>query len=269
MTDRDATLSRKERKAAARTKADGDTPKDSWWDLIKLVLSVLAIVFVLRTFIFQPFHIPSGSMEPGLVEGDYLVTSKYSVGYGKYSASPLPFPKKEGRLMNRNLERGEVIVFRPVGISDAYIKRLIGLPGDRIQMINGVLHINGSAVKMEPLGQAERQRKKGGSETVDVFQETLPNGRSYKIYDADKNYPTDNTQVFTVPEGSYMMMGDNRDRSADSRLTRKQSGIGYVPEENLIGRAEFILASGKPEWKLFNPLSWYKVRGDRWFKRIR
>ncbi len=260
---------------------EAETDEESGGGLMEIVSTVLwalGIAFVLRTFLFQPFTIPSASMYPGLVEGDYIITSKYSVGYGKHAAEPLPFPDVDGRLLGRGPKRGDVVVFRPEGVNYNFIKRVVGLPGDRMQMIDGLLHINGSPVSAETLRtEAYVHIVEGverGTETAEVIRETLtPGDDPHIIYNTSDNDSGDNTSVFTVPAGHYFMMGDNRDHSGDSRYPVRGgrlgiSGTGYVPAENIIGRAEFILLSVDHDFRLFNPLSWGNMRGSRFFKRI-
>lgn len=237
-------------------------------ELVSTLIWALGIALILRTFLFQPFHIPSGSMQPGLMKGDYLITSKYSVGYGRHAAAPLPFPVKNGRLFERGPTRGDVVVFRAEGDNKNLIKRIVGLPGDQIQMISGVLHINGEKLLIEPAGEEIRLDRYGNDDPVEVQLETLPGGDKNRIYDDLKNSPADNTAVFTVPAGHYFAMGDNRDHSADSRVPVSSGGAGYIPAEGIIGKAEIILASAQPEFSIRKPWTWFKLRGDRFFKRI-
>lgn len=258
------------RDAVAAPDEDGEEEaKGGFRETLSTVLWALGIAVVLRTFIFQPFTIPSGSMYPGLMEGDYVITSKYSVGYGKHAAEPFPFPDVKGRLLGRGPERGDVVVFRPEGIGQNYIKRVIGLPGDRIQMSEGRLRINGEAVPTEMLNTEEYTHlvdgRVSGNYTVERLRETLPNGETHIVYDGRKNTRDDDTDVFTVPAGQYFMMGDNRDFSGDSRTP----AVGYVPAENIIGRAEFILLSVNEDFSLFKPWTWFNLRGSRFFKRVR
>ncbi len=241
--------------------------KSATAELISTVLWAVGLAFVFRTFIFQPFHIPSGSMQPGLVKGDYIITSKYTLGYGQFAAVPLPFPVKTGRLFERKPERGDVIVFRPIGNSKNFIKRLIGLPGDQVQMINGRLHLNGTRIQTEAIGIESREDRYGNDDETTVLSETLKD-KNYKIYDDLKNSPEDNTSVFTVPAGHYFFMGDNRDHSADSRVPTP-AGAGYVPAENLMGKAEFVLLSVSNDFVLYKPWTWGKMRSERFFKGIR
>ncbi len=230
----------------------------------RVIFHALIIALVIRTFLFQPFNIPSGSMKETLLVGDYLFVSKYSYGYSHYS---LPFspPLFPGRVWAAQPNRGDVVVFRlPKDDSTDYIKRVIGLPGDRIQMIDGVLHINGEPVKRERVADFLTNDANGNIRRSTRYLETLPNGRSHYILEVNDSNPHDNTQVYRVPEGHYFAMGDNRDRSRDSRFL---DGVGFVPRENLIGRAEFLFFSVNGEvyeiWKWF-----WTVRFNRIFDGI-
>lgn len=250
------------------TKSD-EKPKGGIAETISTVLWALGIAFVLRTFIFQPFHIPSGSMVPGLVKGDYIITSKFTVGFGKHAATPFPFPVKKGRLFERELKRGDVIVFRPEGDTKNFIKRVVGLPGDQIQVKQGLLYLNGEKVPVEKTGTYDYTNSFGNVEVADLLIETLPSGRKQTILDAQKNSPLlDKTELRTVPAGYYFMMGDNRDHSYDSRVSVKKGGAGIVPKENIIGRAEIVLLSVNEDFELKKPWTWLNIRGDRWFKDI-
>lgn len=232
------------------------------------VFWAFAIAFFLRTFLFQPFHIPSGSMQPNLLKGDYVITSKLSLGYGKHAASPLPFPVKSGRLFEREPKRGDVLVFKPDGINKNFIKRLVGLPGDQVQVKQGLLYLNGKQVPIEILPEGTRRDQYGNDHPSKAYQETFDNGRAFPVFDGQPNGREDNTDVFTVPAGYYFMMGDNRDFSADSRVSLSNGGASYVPAENLIGRAEFVLLSVNKDFSIKKPWTWLNFRGDRFFKGI-
>ncbi|WP_152045418.1 signal peptidase I [Aureimonas psammosilenae] len=209
-------------------------------ETIKVVIQALLLALVIRTFLFQPFSIPSGSMMPTLLQGDYLFVSKWSYGFSKYSFPSLPpyvgYLPIEGRTPDGVVaDRGDVIVFRkPHEEETDYIKRVVGLPGDRIQVRNGVLFINDTAVPREPAGEFVDEN---GSR-VQQYRETLPNGVSYLTLDLSPVSAGDNTREFLVPPGHYFMMGDNRDNSLDSRFD-----VGYVPAENLVGKAQIIFFS--------------------------
>jgi signal peptidase I len=235
-------------------------------ETIRVVFHALIIALVIRTFLFQPFNIPSGSMIPTLLVGDYLFVSKYSYGYTHYS---LPFspPLFRGRIIGREVHRGDVVVFRlPKDDSIDYIKRVVGLPGDRIQVVDGVLNINGEPVKHERIEDYVTDDD-GVVQRVKRYRETLPSGVSYTTLDLTDNGFYDNTPVYTVPPGDYFMMGDNRDNSTDSRVL---SQVGYVPYENIIGKAQIIffsIGNGAHAWEVWR---WpWTVRWDRLFKLVR
>ena len=240
--------------------------KDGFGETIRVVVQALLIALVIRTVLFQPFNIPSGSMKGTLLVGDYLFVSQFSYGYSHYSL-PFSLPLFSGRIFASPPERGDVVVFRlPKDDTTDYIKRVIGLPGDRIQMIGGRLHINGVAVKRERVSDFIDDED-GTSERVRRWRETLPNGVSYETLDLQENGFLDNTEEYVVPSGHYFMMGDNRDNSADSRVL---SAVGYVPFENLIGKAQvifFSIGDGEPAWHLW---SWpFSVRWSRLFTLVR
>ncbi|MEC9244691.1 MAG: signal peptidase I [Nitratireductor rhodophyticola] len=207
-------------------------------ETVNVIVQALILALVIRTFLFQPFSIPSGSMRPTLLEGDYLFVTKWAYGYSRHS---LPFspPLFSGRIWGSEPERGDVVVFKfPPNPSVDYIKRVVGMPGDKIQMREGELYINDKAVEREKIGQIDDPDITEMDRPVDVYRETLPNGVSYETLDLTANGIGDNTREFIVPEGHYFMMGDNRDNSADSRFS-----VGFVPAENLVGRANIIFFS--------------------------
>jgi signal peptidase I len=265
-------------------------------ETVKTVVYALLIAGVFRTLFFQPFWIPSGSMKETLLIGDFLFVNKMAYGYSYASCPSVRFPAvglnidaknicgfldgDNTRLMGSEPERGDVVVFRhPVSGTD-FIKRVIGLPGDKIQMKNGVLFINGTAAQREDAGQfeelMERQGPQGGlprCENAPVGQgaickksrtlETLPGGNQHIVLNIT-NQGSDHTGVYQVPDGHFFFMGDNRDNSSDSRLPQSAGGVGFVPFENLIGRADRIMFSSAGRSMLY----FWTWRGDRFFKGI-
>ncbi len=236
-------------------------------ETIRVIFHALVIALVIRTFLFQPFNIPSGSMKATLLVGDYLFVSKYSYGYSQFSL-PLSPSLFSGRLPGGfTPERGDVVVFRlPRDTSTDYIKRVVGLPGDKIQIVDGVLTINGTAVKRERASEFIEQEEGTREAPVKRWKETLPNGVSYYTLDLVENGFADNTQVYTVPADHYFMMGDNRDNSTDSRFSQ----VGTVPFENIVGKAQIIFFSvyeGERAWQFWRwPVS---VRWDRLLTIVR
>lgn len=229
------------------------------------ILAVLLALFI-RTFFFEPFNIPSGSMLPTLEIGDYLFVSKTSYGYSKHSF-PLSLADFDGRAFAKAPERGDVIVFKlPSNPRIDYIKRLVGMPGDRIQVEKGRLFLNGKLVEREAVGMKRLAAPEGGSESMMEYIETLPGGVMHRIYEESDNGPLDNTEEFVVPEGHYFLMGDNRDNSQDSRVSEL---VGFVPFENLVGRADILFFSVDETANLFRPWTWPgAIRYGRIFDRI-
>ncbi|WP_417727071.1 signal peptidase I [Roseovarius sp.] len=273
--------------------AEGKT-SSSIWETVKTVFWALVIAGLFRTLFFQPFWIPSGSMKDTLLIGDFLFVNKMAYGYSYASCPSIRFAGlnidaqdicgfidgDNTRIFGSEPERGDIIVFRQPTDGTDFIKRVIGLPGDRIQMRDGVLHINDVAVGLEPAGdfveEFARQGPMGirprcengvvgeGADCIKSRQtETLPNGRSHSIINIG-DQRSDNTGVFTVPEAHYFFMGDNRDNSTDSRFPQAVGGVGFVPFENLIGRANRVIFSSGGS----SMLAFWTWRGDRFFKRL-
>ncbi|MCJ7599763.1 MAG: signal peptidase I [Methyloceanibacter sp.] len=220
--------------------AEKTEAKGGMRDTVRVIIHALILALIVRVFLFQPFNIPSGSMIPTLLIGDYLFVSKYSYGYSRYSF-PFGLNLFSGRVWATDPERGDVVVFKlPRDNETDYIKRVIGLPGDEIQMINGVLHINGQAVPKETIDDYVVKEPSGRERHMARFRETLPNGVSYPVLDLVQSSFGDTTEVYRVPEDHFFMMGDNRDNSTDSRFL---SEVGFVPFENLVGKAQAIFFS--------------------------
>jgi signal peptidase I len=223
-------------------------------EIIKTVVYALLIALFLRVIFFQPFTIPSASMEPNLYEGDYIIVSKFTYGWSRHSI-PFSPPLFHGRIMERQAHRGDIVVFKlPRDNHTDYVKRLIGLPGDRIQMKNGLLYLNNVQVPRQYLGVTKEDSGYGFVRDVMKYRETLPGGKSYTTNDFGTDGELDNTDVFVVPQDHYFMMGDNRDNSADSR--DPNGGVGFVPAENLVGKAQIILLSWRPGASIFKPWTW-------------
>jgi signal peptidase I len=280
------------------TDADTSPPEEQggavkeFIEIIKTVAYALAIALVLRVLLFQPFTIPSGSMEPNLLEGDYIIVSKFSYGWSRHS---IPFSPKifEGRIMGKAPRRGDIIVFKlPFDGRTDYIKRLIGMPGDKVQVREGTIYVNGKALSQAPQPPALVDRG-GFTQQVQRFEETNPEGRKYITQDYEPDSQGDNTRIYTVPENCYFFMGDNRDNSLDSRFAPGTSpldtgpgyckwdheqdqyiggdmGVGFVPAENLVGKAQIILLSWNRDAELFKPWTWVlDARPSRFFRVLK
>jgi signal peptidase I len=239
--------------------------QNALWENIKVIVQALILAMVIRTVLFQPFTIPSGSMMPTLLVGDYIFVNKFSYGYSKYS---LPFSPDifSGRIFGSDPKRGDVVVFRfPPNPEVDYIKRVIGLPGDRIQVKDDILYINGQAVPREPHGTFASDYSQEPGDAIPVYSERLPDtGKVYDTLDLSPVSRGDNTQEYVVPAGNFFMMGDNRDNSDDSRFD-----VGYVPAENLIGRASVIFFSLGHDTSFREIWKWpTNMRWDRIFKVV-
>ncbi len=247
------------------TSAEPKTAMSDIWDTLRIILQALALAMLLRFTVAQPFRIPSGSMQPTLAIGDYVVVTKWSYGYGRYSFAPLEGLLPRGRVFASPPERGDVIVFRPpLEPYKDYIKRLIGLPGDRIQMRDGVLHINGEPVARERVGLTTEcpDRERGVVEAT-LYRETLPNGVSYLTCDKGAT-ELDQTREFQIPNGHYFMMGDDRDNSDDSR-----KNVGFVPHDNLVGPAQFTVVSFAEDTSILQPWTLFTgFRADRFMRGV-
>lgn len=261
-------LSRMKNVATGGADAKGsEKATDHNWELVKTVLIALVLSLLFRSLAYEPFHIPSGSMKSTLLIGDYLWVSKFEYGYSRYSF-PFGIQFFDGRVMGEEPERGDVVVFRPPSHPHVdYIKRVIGLPGDRIQVIEGKLIINGFTVPREEVDTfIDQAPDDGATHMLKRYKETLPNGVTYHVLDARQDGRYDNTGVFVVPTGHYFMMGDNRDNSEDSRNLER---IGFIPYENLIGPAKSIFFSTDGSARIWEPWKWFSaMRTERIFTSI-
>jgi signal peptidase I len=275
----------------SKAKANPKGATEEAWEIVKTVFWALLIAFVIRTILFQPYTIPSASEEPNLYQGDYIVVSKWSYGYSRHSILFSP-PLFKGRLFSTPPKRGDVIVFKlPRDGHTDYIKRLVGLPGDTIQVKQGILFINGKALHQVPTKVVETDDR-GRPEQATLMRETNPEGRSYLIQSHGGDEPADNTAVYHVPPHCYFMMGDNRENSADSRFDPgispddpllggcgwdsgtdaqigDESGVGFVPEDNLVGRARIVILSWKEDASIFKPWTWLDLRWNRFLRWVR
>ncbi|MFP6744899.1 MAG: signal peptidase I [Alphaproteobacteria bacterium] len=248
------------------------------WDTAKTVIYAIIIALGIRTAAYEPFNIPSGSMIPTLLIGDYLFVSKFPYGYSRFSFDffgeliglsklPLNIGGKERRIWFDLPKRGDIAVFKlPRDNSVDYIKRIIGLPGDHIQMIESVLHINGAAVGRERIEDFVDTDRFGNSRRAAQYIETLPNGVRHRVLDMDPQGRLDSTRVFVVPDGHFFAMGDNRDNSQDSRVP---NAVGFIPAENLVGRAEILFYSTDCSAELWEPWLWFTTtRYARLFQTV-
>jgi signal peptidase I len=236
-------------------------------ETVKTIVYAMLIAGAVRTVAYEPFNIPSGSMIPTLLIGDYLFVSKYAYGYSRYSM-PFGVGPGGGRILETMPELGDVVVFKkPPENRIDYIKRVVGVPGDRIQVKGGVLLVNGVAVDRRRIEDFIERDKDGNILRAPQYVETLPNGTSHRIIEfLGDNGPADNTMEYRVPAGHYFMMGDNRDNSADSRFLTE---VGYVPAENLVGRAEILFFSGDGSAALWEVWRWpWAIRYGRLFQGI-
>ena len=242
------------------------TKQGSLGETVRIIVHALILALIVRTFFYQPFNIPSGSMKETLLVGDYLFVSKFSYGYSRYSI-PFGLPLFDGRIWGAQPQRGDVIVFKlPRDNQTDYIKRLIGLPGDRLQVRDGIVFINGNPVPRERIDDFVSTDRRGNVTRAPRYRETLPNGVSYDVLDLTPDGFSDNTPVYEVPQDHYFMMGDNRDNSTDSRVL---SQVGYVPYQNLIGRADIIFFSIEEDARFWQFWKWLgSIRWERLFRLV-
>jgi signal peptidase I len=247
------------------------TDSGGWRETVKTIAYALVIALIVRTFLYQPFNIPSGSMKSTLLVGDYLFACKFCYGYSRYSF-PFGIVPFKGRMFGAQPRQGDVVIFKlPRDNATDYIKRVIGLPGDEILVRDGIVYINGQALPQTPAGFYVGPEE--GYRPKPRYVETLPNGVKHFVLHWQRPVDLDNVGPFKVPEGHYFMMGDNRDDSIDSRVSSRH-GVGYVPYENLVGRAEilfFSMATDDPQaFRLTTPWTWpFDVRWARIFTLVR
>ena len=238
----------------------------SW---LRLVLLAVLFAFLISTFLFRPYRIPSQSMEPNLMKGDVVIVSKYSLGYGKYAVPWMSLPIKKGRIFEHAPKRGDILVFRPVGSRTNFIKRLVGFPGDEVQMLDGFVYINGQKQKTQAVSIATQMDAVGNPMKYRQYKESFADTKTgHIILDTQDGHQVDNTGIYHIPDGHYFFMGDNRDNSLDSRYLVKDGGAGFVPASHLIGRAEFILLSVEDGFSIKKPWTWLSIRGDRFVKGL-
>lgn len=265
-------------------KVNAPSNQEGIWETVRTVAFAVLFALLVRTFLYEPFNIPSGSMHPTLKEGDYLFVSKFSYGYSRHSL-PFSLPLISGRIFASEPERGDVAVFKlPSDTSTDYIKRIVGLPGDHIQVLSGVLHINGKAVSRRRISDYVSHDKNAGyapacplvrhepHRSVRQYIETLPNAVEHHIIEPCGDVgPLDDTREYIVPAGHYFAMGDNRDNSTDSRVLPSpgRGGVGFIPKENLVGRAEFLFFSTSGYARIWEIWKWpFTIRYERIFNGI-
>ena len=243
------------------------TAKEEVSEFAKTIIIAVCLALLIRTFLYEPFNIPSGSMKPTLLIGDYLFVNKPAYGYSRYSF-PFGMAPIEGRIWDEPPKRGDVVVFKqPHNRSVDYIKRVIALPGETVQTRNGRLYINGKQVERESLGIKKVDDQHRGEVVMHEYLETLPGGVIHHIYEETDDRPLDDTEIFVVPDGHFFVMGDNRDNSLDSRAP---NAVGFVPFELLVGKADFIFFSTNGYANLFEIWKWpWTVRYDRIFDSIK
>ncbi|MDH5722233.1 MAG: signal peptidase I [Alphaproteobacteria bacterium] len=242
------------------------TAKEEMGEFVKTALWAIALALLIRSVFLEPFNIPSGSMKPTLLVGDYLFVNKPAYGYSRFSF-PFGIAPIEGRIWSEEPKRGDVIVFRlPTDTNTNFIKRLVGLPGETIQVRKGRLYINGEMIPREFIKREKVINDIGKSVEIDEYIETLPGGIKHRIYEVSDFGDLDQTDIYTVPQGHYFMMGDNRDNSRDSRVAE---AVGPVPFENIVGRADFLFFSTNGYAHLFEFWKWpWSIRYDRMFMDI-
>ncbi len=235
-------------------------------EFVKTAVFAIVIALVIRSLLFEPFNIPSGSMKPTLQVGDYLFVNKPAYGYSRYSF-PFGFAPIENRVMGAEPKRGDVVVFAlPSNTRIDYIKRVIGLPGENIMVRSGKLYINGEKVPREFVQELELEQEDGSIKFFTEYTETLPNGAQHAIYEESDYEQMDDTDVYKVPEGHYFVMGDNRDNSTDSRYRNR---VGFIPLRNIVGRADFLFFSTNGYAQLLEIWKWpWSIRYSRFFMDI-
>jgi len=235
-------------------------------NVVSTTLLAIVLALAIRTFLFEPFNIPSGSMIPNLLVGDYLFVSKYSYGYSRYSF-PLGMGGFDGRIIANAPKRGDVIVFKlPTDTGIDYIKRLVALPGETVQMKQGRLYINDKLIKREKIDDVAYEGQMGVTVNAVSYKETLPDGFTHTIFEETDQGPLDDTEQYTVPKDHYFFMGDNRDNSRDSRVLDL---VGYVPFDNLVGKAQFLFFSSNGSAEIYEPWKWpFAIRYERLFNKV-